>query len=562
MSHHPEPETIVVSPEEFIALEQRISESNLSPADSALVIKSLHFMLWLQRSLVHAKLSIKKLQRLFKIASGSEKKGAKNKLQNKNQNAGMQTGVPATAPNPTQEEDTTSGHSESQHFNNAESTTHQADDSPKTKTGGRLSHTTYKNAIDVWLNHADYKVGDPCPTGCGGKLYAPQASVVIKIEGQSFSKEVRYYIQNLRCTLCGDRQFVKHNLPKEKYLSSFVAQLILHKYYLALPFHRIEDYQAAIDSPLPDATQWKLVNGGYLKLKPLFAAMEAIAVNASLFNYDDTRVKILSVIKENKENPDKKRTGQFTTVVLAGTIYGPLILYYSSTQHAGENMQALINRRDENAGAFITMSDALNSNTIKHKDITEANCMAHALVKFIDLEAVSPYDLSSPIDALSKVFDIDKKTTNMSPEERLLFHQTHSKPILDRFHKWMKEQIDQKKVEPNSHLGKVIKYCLKHWEKLTRFLTVAGCPVSNNAAERALKLIIRLRKTAMFHKTKYGALVASSLLSIIQSARENGVNPAHYLEDLLTNAEDVSKHPDKWLPWNYVANKDRYAKAA
>ena len=74
MSHHPEPETIVVSPEEFIALEQRISESNLSPADSALVIKSLHFMFWLQRSLVHAKLSIKKLQRLFKIASGSDKK--------------------------------------------------------------------------------------------------------------------------------------------------------------------------------------------------------------------------------------------------------------------------------------------------------------------------------------------------------------------------------------------------------------------------------------------------------------------------------------------------------
>ena len=65
--HHPDPETVEISAKEFTELEARISASNLSDADGQLIIKALNFMSWLQRSLEHAKLSIKKLQRLLLI---------------------------------------------------------------------------------------------------------------------------------------------------------------------------------------------------------------------------------------------------------------------------------------------------------------------------------------------------------------------------------------------------------------------------------------------------------------------------------------------------------------
>ena len=329
-----------------------------------------------------------------------------------------------------------------------------------------------------------------------------------------------------------------------------------------MPFYRLESYQEAIESPLPDSTQWKLIDEGYAKLKPIFLAMEKVAAQGSLFSYDDTRLKILSVIKHNKENPGNKRTGQFTSVIIAETTSGTVTLFYSSTKHAGENMQALINQRSQSAEKFVTMSDALAANTITHENVIEANCLAHAIVRFIDVESVSPYDLNKPIDDLTKVFEHDEFTKEMSPDDRLTYHQEHSTPIIDSLYTWMTEQMEQNKVEPNSHLGRVIKYCLKHWVKLTRFLSVAGCPLSNNISERALKLIIRIRKASMFHKTEHGAEVCSTLLSIIQTAIDNNVNPVEYFTDLLTNHEYIVKEPEQWLPWNYKGIIAHYKKSA
>ncbi len=74
MSHHyPDPENVEISAPEFTELEERIKASGLCEADGTLIIKSLQFMFWLQKSLEHAKLSIKKLQRLFEFSSKSKK---------------------------------------------------------------------------------------------------------------------------------------------------------------------------------------------------------------------------------------------------------------------------------------------------------------------------------------------------------------------------------------------------------------------------------------------------------------------------------------------------------
>ncbi len=50
-------------------------------------------------------------------------------------------------------------------------------DAKKTKTGGRIPHTAYVNAIDHSIKNSALKYGDYCPTGCGGKLYEPKPCV-------------------------------------------------------------------------------------------------------------------------------------------------------------------------------------------------------------------------------------------------------------------------------------------------------------------------------------------------------------------------------------------------
>ena len=98
--------------------------------------------------------------------------------------------------------------------------------------------------------------------------------------------------------------------------------------------YRLDAYQRIMGVPLPDSTQWSLIDKSYQKLFPIFEELERVAAASRLFYYDDTRVRILSVIKDNKENPDKKRTGQYTTVVVvADRKQGPITLFYSRVFH-------------------------------------------------------------------------------------------------------------------------------------------------------------------------------------------------------------------------------------
>jgi len=106
-------------------------------------------------------------------------------------------------------------------------------------------------------------------------------------------------------------------------------------------------------------------------------------------------------------------------------------------------------------------------------------------------------------------------------------------------------------VEPNSGLGEAIRYMLKHWDKLTRFLKVPGAPIDNNLCERSLKKAILHRKNSLFYKTKNGAHVGDIFLSLIHTAELNGADPFHYLTELIRHRREIKGRTADLLPWNY-----------
>jgi hypothetical protein len=113
------------------------------------------------------------------------------------------------------------------------------------------------------------------------------------------------------------------------------------------------------------------------------------------------------------------------------------------------------------------------------------------------------------------------------------------------------EQLQQRKVEPNSTLGGAVSYLLKHWDKLTRFLQTPGAPLDNNLCERALKKAILHRKNSLFYKTENGAAVGDLFMSLLYTAELNTVDPFDYLIQLQRHGRQLSAEPAKWMPWNY-----------
>lgn len=99
----------------------------------------------------------------------------------------------------------------------------------------------------------------------------------------------------------------------------------------------------------------------------------------------------------------------------------------------------------------------------------------------------SPDQCRFVLETLAAVYKNDAhcKQQRSSAEERLLFHQTHSGPLMTTLQDWLAEQLDQHLVEPNSGLGQAISYMRKHWPELTLFLRQAEAPLDNNIAHAA-----------------------------------------------------------------------------
>jgi len=201
--------------------------------------------------------------------------------------------------------------------------------------------------------------------------------------------------------------------------------------------------------------------------------------------------------------------------------------------------------------SFLTQRVADESRLIR------CHCLAHGRRKFSDLEDVFPQECQGVLQVLSQVFDHDEQArlAQLSPQARLAYHQAQSQPLMEALKQWLDTQLDDHLVEPNSALGKALAYMQKHWETLTRFLSVPGAPLDNNLAERALKLFIRQRKNSLFYKSTHSAYIASVLTSLIATCLYAGINAVEYLVALQENRHEVFADPAAWLPWAYARSR-------
>ena len=183
-----------------------------------------------------------------------------------------------------------------------------------------------------------------------------------------------------------------------------------------------------------------------------------------------------------------------------------------------------------------------------------ANCLTHGRRNFVDLVPSFPEQCRYVIEALAEVYHHDKmaKEQDLSKDQRLRFHQERSGPVMERLKEWLQKQFDERRVEPNSSMGKAIAYMLNHWEPLTLFLRVPGAPLDNNLCEQMLKRAIQHRKNSLFFRTEHGAYIGDLFMSLIHTCTLNHVNPFHYLTTLQKHSSELFKNPKRWLPWNYL----------
>jgi len=368
-------------------------------------------------------------------------------------------------------------------------------------------------------------------------------------------------LEKLRCNLCGKvfTAAAPEGIGEEKYNAKAASMIALLKYGSGLPFNRLGGLQGSLGIPLPPSTQWEIVEGLATRLDPVYRELIRQAAQGDILHNDDTSMKILERMGKRREKwehdseEDAARTGVFTSGIVSTAQDSRIALFFTGQRHAGENLADVLAKRAEELGPPIQMCDALSRNTSPVFESIVANCLAHGRRKFIDVVESFPTECRHVLKTLGQVYknDAETKKQHMSPEQRLRFHQAESRPLLDELQRWMKDQVDERRVEPNSGLGQAIAYMQNHWEKLTQFLRTPGAPLDNNLCERALKKVILHRKNSMFYKTDHGARVGDLFMSLIYTCQLSDASAFEYLTALQEHIADVTREPAAWMPWNY-----------
>lgn len=400
-------------------------------------------------------------------------------------------------------------------------------DSPETAeaddplTGhGRNGADAYRGAERIDVPHPSLKAGDPCPTCQKGAVYDKAPGVFVRITGQAPLSATIYQLQKLRCHLCGQvfTAPVPAGVGGQKYDATAGSMIGLLKYGSGLPFNRLEGLQGYLEIPLPASTQWDIVQAVATTLTPAFAELIRQAAQGEVLHNDDTTVKILElmdkrgrpeIVADGREAVDdsERRTGLFTSGVVALRDGKRVALFFSGRRHAGENLAEVLKNRAAESPPPIQMCDALSRNLPGELQTIVGHCLAHARRQFVEVYDRFPDECGYLLEALAVVYrnDASARERQLSAEARLQFHQEASQPTMLQLHDWLTRQLEEKRTEPNSALGGAIGYMLRHWEKLTLFLRQAGAPLDNNLCERALKKAILHRKNALFYKTRNGA---------------------------------------------------------
>ena len=426
----------------------------------------------------------------------------------------------------------------------------------KPKGHGRNGASWYTGAKKVAVPHPELHTGDNCP-GCEkGKVY-PQKEprVLVRVVGQAPLTATVYELDRLRCNLCGEVFTAPEpeGVGPEKYDETTAAMIALLKYGSGMPFYRIEKLEHLLGIPLPASTQWEIVEEAADVIQTARDELIRQAAQGEVLHNDDTSMRVLSMVREASDD----RTGVFTSGIVSTQQGRRIAIYFTGRQHAGENLRDVLVHRVKDLAAPIQMSDALSRNTSalpEGVEILLANCLAHGRRQFVEVAANFPEACRYVLETLGGVYkyDAEARASKLSAQDRLLFHQQHSEPVMTSLQKWMQVQLAQHLVEPNSGLGKAITYFLRHWKGLTAFLRQAGAPLDNNICERALKRAVLHRKNALFYRTLHGSEVGDLFMSLIHTCELAGVNPFDYLIELQQHAHELRDNPSAWMPWNYT----------
>nr|WP_121605182.1 IS66 family transposase [Virgibacillus sp. Bac332] len=336
--------------------------------------------------------------------------------------------------------------------------------------------------------------------------------------------------------------------PRSLASPSAMAYLMSQKYVDSMPLYRQEKALERLGLSLSRQAMANWIMYGAEKwLSIIFDHMYHYLINQEILHADETTLQVLS------EPGRKSQSTSYMWMFRTGSAHKPVVLYdYQQTRaskHPKQFLQAF--------NGYLHVDGYAGYHAIPNVKLV--GCWAHARRNFKDALTALPKTAKASrltaqegLNFCDQLYKVERQLKDLNDVERYDERIKLSLPILEEFSKWLKVQAP--KVLPKSALGKAVKYCKSQWPKLEAFLSDGRLELDNNRAERAIKPFVLGRKNWLFSNTAKGAKSSALIYSVVETSKENKLNPYAYLKYLFEELPNADLTDDKviqkYLPWS------------
>jgi transposase len=346
---------------------------------------------------------------------------------------------------------------------------------------------------------------------------------------------------------------IKSGLPTE----AMVASVLVAKYGWHLPLYRQAKMLAVQGLDLDRSTLAFWVGYAAAELMPLYERLKASLLTSAKLAVDETPVPVLD------PGRGKTKTGYFWAIARDDRPWGgtdpPAVAYTYAPGRGGEHLEKLL----ANYRGIVQCDGYAPYKKLPAERITVAFCWSHLRREFFEIAERGDAPIATEAVArIAQIYVIEKDVRGTSADERRVARQARSRPLVDAVRIFFEHQLAR--LSGGSDTARIIRYGLRHWDGLTRFLDDGRIELDTNIVERSMRPQALTRKNALFAGHDDGAENWAIVASLIEACKLNDVEPQAYLADVLVRLVDLwpNNRLDELLPWTWAAAHQHQQRAA
>ncbi|CAD9197430.1 IS66 family transposase [Acinetobacter bohemicus] len=390
-----------------------------------------------------------------------------------------------------------------------------------------------------------------CSCGCTLRRIGEDISEKLNFRPAQFYKE-----QHIRgkwvcdqCDILTQQAMPAYVIDKGIATPELLSHVLVSKYADHLPLYRQRQIflRAGVDLSRSTLSDW--IGRCGVELEPLTNALKQVVLQQQVLHADETPVTIMQMGDDEKK-PKKGYVWAYAT-----TQYNPVhaVIYDFQPSRSGQHAEEFLKGWQ---GHLVCDDYSGYKARFKSGDVIEVGCMAHARRKFHELHVTGKSQIAEQaLLMIQRLYAIEaelRKNTDGTAEHRREYRQQHSQPVMQQLYEWLNQHYLT--VPSSSPTAKAINYSLKRWQALSRYLDDGNLPIDNNWAENSMRPWALGRKNWLFAGSLRSGQRAANIMTLIQSAKLNGLDPYAYLSNVLKRlpTHKVSQIeellPHRWKP--------------